>query len=181
MLWAALSLLGVISAGFLVGAVVRRVGDHSLRSQRRPTGGEAVAIGLAAVGAPLFALGIASVASSGALLVPDGAQVQTVVVSAGAITVDPAILRPGQTRFRCHFTLDATPEWVRLVTGPEGVDAGAVASPPLEDFAACISEPGSVAWGTIADLPPGRYVWTQVEPSEVPLTISTSSVFVVAP
>lgn len=177
----ALALLGAVSVGFLVGSVVRRLArDRSGPTLRRPTGSETVAIGLAVIGGPLLALGIASAAASSALLVPDGAQVQTIWVSAGAITVDPAVLRPGPTRFRCHFALDATPEWVRIVGVPEGADAE-TAFPVVDDYSVCGFEPGSVTWGTIADLQPGRYVWIQIEPTELRRTIATSPVVVVAP
>ena len=67
---AALSLLGVISAGYLVGAVVLRpLRDRSPRELRRPTVAEAVAVGLAVVGAPVLALVMASAAASSALVV----------------------------------------------------------------------------------------------------------------
>lgn len=178
----ALALLGGISVGFMVGAAVKRlIRDPSATRLRRPTRSEAVAVGLAVIIAPLLAVTIASAAASSALLVPDGAQVQTVWVSAGTITVEPVTLRPGPTRFRCHFAPDAPSEWARLLARPPGVDVE-VASPSFEDLSACGFEPGSVTWGTVTDLQPGRYVWTQIDMrTEVLQTIATSSVFVVAP
>lgn len=61
----ALGLLAALAGGFLAGVVARRLMRHRLRrSLRRPGGPEAVAIGLAVIGTPLLALGIASVAAS---------------------------------------------------------------------------------------------------------------------
>jgi len=178
----ALTLFGAVSAGFLVGAVVRRlVRDRSGSPLRRPTRSEGIAIGLAVIGGQLLALGIASVSASSALLVPDGSQVQTVSVSAGAITIDPAVLRPGPTRFRCQFALDAAPGWAYLVAIPDGADVEAVS--PTYDKAEpyCGPEPGKVTWGTIVDLRPGRYAWKQLDvQTEVPRTIATSPIIVVA-
>lgn len=179
----ALGLLGAVSAGFLIGAVIRaliRSGPRRLRS--RPTRPEAFALGLAIIGGPLMAIGIASVAASSALVVPDGAQVQRVRVSAGAITLDPVVLRPGSTRFLCDYSLDAVPAWAYLIPLPEGVD-GETVSPSFDDYdATCGVEPGVVTWGTVADLQPGRYVWMQIDnETEVLQEIATSPVLVVAP
>ncbi len=191
----ALVLLGVVAGAFLVGAVVRRlIRDRSRPSLRRPTGSQLVAVGLAVIGGPVLALGIAAAAASSALLVPDGAQVQTVRVSAGAITVDPAVLRPGPTRFRCLFALEAALGWAYLVPVPEGVDVEAASHTFAEAFEAASSQnfgvsdascgpyPGTVTWGTPADLHPSRYIWLQDDAqSEVPRPIATSPVVIVAP
>jgi hypothetical protein len=177
----ALALLGSVSAGFVVGAVVSRlVPDPTGFRLRRPTSSEAVAFGLALVGGPILALGIVLAAASSALVVPVGAQVETVSISAGSIAVDPAILRPGSTRFRCQFAVDAAPGWASLVAVPEGGDLDPVA--PSVDEASCGFEPGTVTWGTIADLQPGRYVWKQLDlQSEVARTIAISPVVIVSP
>lgn len=174
----ALALLGVVCAGFVVGAGVRwLIRDRSGPSLRRPAGPELVAVLVAVIGGPLLALGIASAAASSGLVVPDGAQVQTVSVSAGAITVDPAILRPGPTRFRCHYGLDAAPGYAYL-----GDPEDAAVSAAFDFLAACGFEPGVVMWGTIVDLQPGRYVWQQINvETELPRTVATSPIFVVAP
>lgn len=179
----ALALLGVVCAGYVVGAGVRwLIRDRSGPPFRRPAGPELVAILVAVIGGPLLALGISSAAASSGLVVPDGAQVQTVSVSAGAITVDPAILRPGPTRFRCEVALDAAPAWASLIALPEGADIQ-TASPALDEKGTyCGIEPGDVMWGAIVDLRPGRYVWQQIDRQEqLPRTIATSPVFVVAP
>lgn len=178
-----LALLGAVSAGFLIGAVVRRlIQDRSGSPLRPPSGTEAVAVGVAVIGAPLLALGIVAAAASSALVVPDGAQVQTVRVSAEAITMDLPVLRPGPTRFRCHFGPDAKPVWAYLISVPE--DAEVQPTPPtFDDYdSSCGLEPGSLSWGTIADLQSGRYVWAQIDRSTTdPRTITTSPIFVVAP
>jgi hypothetical protein len=183
LLSATLSLLGAAAAGFLAGALVLRpVRGRSMRSTPRPTRTEAAAYGVAVIGAPLLALGIALAAASWALVVPDGAQIQSVWISHGRITLDPISLRPGLTRFRCHVAPDATPEWVRLIARPDGAPGEAL--PPLpEDFSSCSAyEPGTVTWGTIADLHQGPYVWAQYVYTEIPVRpITTSPVFLVAP
>lgn len=173
----ALALFGAVSAGFLVGVVVRRLRQgRSGPPLRRPTGSEAAAIGVGVISGPLLALAIASAGASSALLVPDGAQVQTIGVSAGSITVDPVILRAGPTRFRCQLATDATSAEALLL--PEGVDPVTVETNPYPHCGS--SQSGSLTWGTVADLHPGRYVWQQIDPTG-PRTIATSPVVVVAP
>jgi hypothetical protein len=178
-----LGLIGAVSAGFVIAAVGRWFARHRpLVSLRTATRSEFASVGVAMIGGPLLALGIASAAASSALVVPDGAQVQMVWVSGDAIAVDPAVLRIGPTRFQCHYAFDATPAWAYLVPLPNGVDIGAD-SPSLPDYrSACGQDPGKVTWGTIVDLRPGRYVWMQIDnTTEVQRTISTSPVVVVTP
>ena len=137
------------------------------------------------IGGPLLAVSIASAAASSALVVPDDAQVQTVRVSAGTIMVDPTVLQPGPTRFRCEFAGDAAPEWASLVALPEGTDVETAPSRFDDYYSSCGLEPGSVSWGTTADLEPGRYVWRQIDYlidyQTDPRTVTTSSVIIVAP
>ena len=183
MLWAALTMVGLVTAGFATGTLVRRlrrVGSGST-ARSRPSGVEAVALIAVFVGGPLLAVGLASAAASSALVVPGGAQIQTVEVSRGAITVDPTALPSGQWRFRCHFGADAAPEWARLVAAPEGVELDVVAATSDGEVSACGQTPDSSSWGTVADLQPGRYRWIQYEPTEVPLILATSRAFVVVP
>ncbi len=197
----ALELLGVVAGSFLVGAIVRRlIRDRSGPPLRRPTRSEIVAFGLAAIGGPLLSLGIAAAAASSALVVPDGAQVQTVRVSAVAIAVDPVVLRPGPTRFLCIFTpetastiaeyLVAVP--AHLVAVPEGVDVEAAPSAQGDIISSCYSQgPGTVDWGPPADLRPGRYAWRLIDYWPIdhqtglylddPRMIMDSPIFVVAP
>jgi hypothetical protein len=179
----ALGLIGGVSTGFVIAAVVRWLIRHRPRlSLRAATRSEFAAAGVAVIGGPLLALWIASAAASSALVVPDGAPVQMVWVSGGAIAVDPAVLRAGPTRFRCQYALDATPVWAYLIPLPNGVELDAV-SPSFPDYrSACGQEPGKVTWGGVADLQPGRYVWVQIDNStDVQRTIATSPAVVVTP
>jgi hypothetical protein len=178
----ALALVATVSAGFSVGAVVRRlVRDRSRRPRLRPAATDLVAVGVALIGGPLLAFGIASAAASSALVVPDGSQVQTVRFSAGTITVDPSVLRPGQTRFLCLFEPDSEVWGALLVAIPEGTDVGTL--PPIPDYHATC-DPGAVdaSWGTVAELGPGQYAWQQIDNSaEIWRVIATSPVVVVTP
>jgi hypothetical protein len=179
----ALQLLGVAGLGFLVGTVLRL----RLRGRpgRRPARSELAAIAVAVIGGPILALAIASIGASSALLVPDGTQVQRLKVGAGAMTVEPVILHPGPTRFQCHFAADALPASAYLLAIPEAA-AVEPTSPSFDDVASsCGPEPGRVTWGPVGDLPPGRYVWKQIDDqidfSTDPRTIAMSPVVVVAP
>jgi hypothetical protein len=176
---AALTLIVVASVGFGIGAFARPwLRDRSAPARRRPDNSEVVALGVAVIVAPLLAIGIASAAASSALVVPDGAQIQAVSVSPGGIAVDPVVLRPGPTRFRCQYAQDATPDWAGLVAVPEGVES--VPASFDTTVSTCGSEPGSLTWGTTGELVPGRYVWIQIEQTEVPHIVSRSPVVIVA-
>ena len=183
MVLAALTMLGLVSAGYATGAVAWRflTGLKGQTDRPRPDHLDAVALGVAFVGGSLLAVGITEAAASSALVVPDGALIQTVEVSHGAITVDPAALRSGQWRFRCHFGADAAPEWARLVAVPEDGELDLGSARLDEEVSACGQTPDSSTWGTIGDLQPGRYVWIQFEPTETRHLIATSSPFVVVP
>jgi hypothetical protein len=183
MIRAALTMFGLVTAGFATGVVARRFlrGRSGSAARPRPTGSEAVALGVALIFGPLLAVGIASAAASSALVVPDAAQVQTVEVSNGAITVDPVVLRPGQWRFRCHFGADAAPDWARLVAVPEGVEPDTVTATSDNEYSWCGQTPGRSSWGAIGDLQPGRYMWIQFEPTEIPRILARSRAFVVMP
>jgi len=183
MVRAALAMLGLVIAGYATGAVARRflMRAYGLTARPRPTNDDAVALGVAFVGGSLLAVGITVAAASSALVVPDGAQIQTVDVSRGNISMDPTTLRSGQWRFRCHFGDDAAPEWARLVAVPENGELDLGAFPLDEEYSACGQTPGSTTWGTVGELQPGRYVWIQFDPTEFRRLIATSSPFVVVP
>lgn len=179
----ALGLIGGVSAGFVTAVVarwlIRRRPGASLRTATRT---DFAAIGVAVIGGPLLALGIASAAASSALVVPDGARVQTVWVSDGAIAVDPAVLRAGPTRFRCHYTIDATLAWTYLVPLTNGVDVGAVFASFPDYQSVCGQEPGSAIWGGATDLQPGQYMWVQIDNSTAALrAIVNSPIVTVTP
>lgn len=183
LLWAALALWAVVSAGFVAGVIVSRQVRRDFPAERpRLTRAEATALGFAVIGVPLLAAGLATTAASSGLVAADDVQTQSVWISRDAIALDPLSLRPGPTRFRCHVAPDATREWARLIARPEGGSGQALPAFP-EDFSACSAyEPGSEVWGTVADLRPGRYVWAQYaygETSVRPITMSPA--FVVGP
>jgi hypothetical protein len=140
-----------------------------------------MSLGAAVIGGPLLALAIAWAAATSGLVVPEGSQVQTVRFAAGTISVDPAALRPGATRFLCLYAADAAPWGALLVAIPEGSDVEAV--PPTQDYhATCETGDSDVMWGTVADLRPGGYAWQQIDNSaETWRVIATSPVIVVAP
>jgi len=178
----ALALVGAVSAGFSVGAAVRwLVRGRSRSRRRRPASASLVALGVTLIGGPLLALAIASAAASSALVVPDGSQVQIVGFSAGAISIDPATLRPGATRFLCRYAPDAEPWGALLVTIPDGSDVEALL--PIQDYhATCDAGDRDTRWGTIADLRPGQYAWQQIDNSaETWRVIAMSPVIVVTP
>lgn len=178
----ALALVGAVCAGFSIGAAVRWWARGRSRGPvRRPAGASLVALGVTAIGGPILALAITSSAASSGLVVPDGSQVQTVRFSAGAISVDPAALRPSATRFRCLYGPDAEPWGALLVAIPD--DSDVLALPLLQDYhATCETGVNDVRWGTVADLRPGRYAWQQIDNSaETWRVIATSQVIVVMP
>lgn len=186
MTMAALLLLASVGAGFLLGATVR-VARHDRPgiSVRRPTRPEVLAVGLAVIGGWILALGLGATAATSPLVVPDGAQIQTVVLSAGAITVEPADLRPGPTRFRCQFRfgVDAPAFEALLVAIPVGADPASL-TPPFNswDGSCGPSDYEVTQWGTVGDLRSGRYVWVQIDnSSEVQRTVATSGVVAVSP
>jgi hypothetical protein len=173
-------LAGAIATGFTLGALIRWVvGRDRFAALRRPTRSEAVAIVMAAIGGPVLALVIASAGAASPIVVADGAQVQVVLVMADSIEVDTATMRPGPTHFRCQFAPDATSEWTRLVVARPIVD---IESDEIgaDDLSLCGPRAGREAWGPVAELPPGRYMWIQWDP-QAPRLNATSSVFVVGP
>jgi hypothetical protein len=106
----ALALVGAVSAGFSMGAAVRwLVRGRSRSPLPRTAGAQLMSLGAAVIGGPLLALAIAWAAATSGLVVPEGSQVQTVRFAAGTISVDPAALRPGATRFLCLYAADAAP------------------------------------------------------------------------
>jgi hypothetical protein len=178
----AIVLAGAMALGFLVGAVARwMIRGRGLASFPRPNRSEAAAIGVAAIGAPVLALAIAFAGAASPIVVPDGAQVQVVSVMADSIVVNPVTMRPGPTHFRCQFAPDATSEWISLVVARPIVD---IESDEVgaEDLSLCGPRAGSEAWGPVAEVPPGRYMWIQWDQfTEVPRLGATSPVFVVGP
>jgi hypothetical protein len=180
LVWSAVALLVGVAAGFSIGAVTRWLVRGQPRSGlRRRAGAMLGGIGLTVFGGPLLALAIAWTAASSGLVVPDGSQVQSVRLSAHAISVDPVDLRPGSTRFRCLRSSDAVPWGALLVAIPEGSSVEAIG--PSDDYEATC-EPGEsdVSWGTVADLLPGQYAWQQIDNSgEVWRLVATSPVVVV--
>jgi hypothetical protein len=180
LLVSALLLAGTAAASFAIGWVASRlVRERRTPRLRRPAGSDVIAVTLAVVAVPLLALGIAT-DTGAALVVPEGAQVQTIRVSAGSITADPLVLRPGQTRFLCTYSGDAAPTWTYLSAIAESGDPETATR--LDEASNCGFEPGSVSWGTVADLRPGRYVWDQRDNYTEPVRIiATSPVVVVTP
>jgi hypothetical protein len=180
LLVSALLLAGTAAASFTIGWVASRlVREHRAPRLRRPAGSDVIAVALAVIAAPLLALGIAT-DTGAALVVPEGAQVQTIRVSAGSITADPLVLRPGQTRFLCNYSGDAAPAWTYLSAIAESGDPETATR--LDEASNCGFEPGSVSWATVADLRPGRYVWDQRDNYTEPVRIiATSPVVVVTP
>jgi hypothetical protein len=183
LLVSALLLAGTAAASFAIGWVASRlIRERRARRaprSRRPAASDAIAITLAVVAVPLLALGIAT-DTGAALVVPEGAQVQTIRVSAGSITADPLVLRSGPTRFLCIYSSDAAPAWTYFSAIAESGDAETATR--LDEASNCGFEPGSVSWGTVADLRPGRYAWDQRDNYTEPVRIiATSPVVVVTP
>jgi hypothetical protein len=176
----ALLLAGVAAGCFVIAwAASWLVRERRAPDLRRPAGSDLIAVALAVVAVPLLTLGIAA-DTGAALVVPEAAQVQTIRVSAGSITADPLVLRPGPTRFLCAYSGDAASAWTYLTAPAESGDAGTATR--LDYASACGFEPGTMSWGTVADLRPGRYVWEQRDNTAEPVQIiATSPVVVVTP
>ncbi len=115
------ALVGVLWAGFLVGAIVARVvRGGALPERRRPTRAEATAAGLAVIGAPLLVAGLAMMAgSSGARHArrrPDPVGLDL----ARGDRAGSALAQTWPDALPCHVAPDAIPEWARLIARPDG-------------------------------------------------------------